>query len=131
MELHLKIIGWILILLACSHALFPKYFNWTSELNALSLMNRQMMYIHTFFIALVVLLMGLLCLTASKAILETSLGHTIALGLCIFWASRLIIQFWGYSAKLWQGKQFETWIHIVFSCLWTYLSLVFFLIYRT
>jgi len=129
MELHLKITGFLLILLSLIHVIFPKYFNWEKELNNLILINKQMMYVHTFFIALVVFLTGLLCLTSSKELIETRLGSRIALGLFIFWMLRLVIQFYGYSSAIWKGKNFETTVHILFSILWTYLSAVFFYTY--
>jgi hypothetical protein len=129
MELQLKIIGAILIVLALIHVIFPRYFHWKKELSSLSLINREVMYVHTFFIALVVFLMGLLCLTSSPEIVATPLGKRIALGLGIFWLCRLFIQFFGYSSELWRGKFFETVVHIVFSILWMYLSVVFFGIY--
>jgi hypothetical protein len=129
MEVHLKIIGCVFIALALVHIVFPKYFNWAKELSTLSLINRQMMVVHTFFIALTVFLMGVLCLTSSTALLETTLGKKISLGLGIFWIVRLFIQFFGYSTTLWKGKKLETIIHIVFSLLWTYLSVIFVTIY--
>ena len=125
METHYKIIGTLLIVLAIIHVIFPKYFNWTTELKSISLINRQMMYVHTFFIALVVFLMGLLCLSSSNDLIETEFGQRITLGLGIFWATRLVVQFFGYSSKLWKGKEFETTVHILFSLLWAYLSVVF------
>lgn len=125
MEIHFKIIGTLLIALALVHIVFPKYFNWKEELKSLSLINRQMMTVHTFFIALTLFLIGLLCLTSSSELVETNLGKKISLGLGIFWIFRLFIQFFGYSNDLWKGKKFETLIHIVFSLLWTYLSFIF------
>lgn len=125
MEIHFKIIGFSLVTLAFVHAIFPKYFNWKEELKSLNLINRQMMTVHTFFIALMVFLMGLLCLSSATEIIETKLGKTFLLGLGIFWSFRLFIQFFGYLTKLWKGKTFETIIHILFSLLWTYLSVVF------
>ena len=125
MEIHLKIIGLLLCVLALAHVAFPRYFNWKTELQTLSLINRQMMIVHTFFIALTVFLMGLLCFTSSKELINTRLGQTIALGFAIFWSIRLLIQFFGYSAELWKGKTLETSIHIIFSLLWLYLSYVF------
>lgn len=129
MELHLKFIGIILMALALVHAIFPKYFQWKQELQSLSLINRQLMYVHTFFIALVVFLMGLLCLSSAPEIVATPFGRKISLGLGFFWLCRLLIQFFGYSPALWRGKPFETIVHIVFSLLWTYLSIVFIWIY--
>jgi len=72
MDIHLRIIGIALIILGSLHIIFPWYFNWKTELERLSLVNRQIMQIHTFFIALVVLLMGALCLVAPQAPRYTS-----------------------------------------------------------
>ena len=129
MLIHLKIAGILLVILALIHIAFPKYFNWNKEQKYLSLINKQMMCAHTFFIALVVLLMGVLCLTTATELLTTSLGKKIALGLAIFWSIRLFAQFFFYSSKLWKGKKFETVIHLLFSLLWIYLSSIFFAIY--
>ena len=129
MELHLEVIGIILILLALIHIIFPKYFNWKEDLGSLSLINREVMYVHTFFIAVTVFLMGVLCFTSAPDLIKTSLGNKIMLGFGIFWISRLFIQIFGYSSSLWKGKPFETIVHIVFCLLWIYLSSVFFWIY--
>ena len=129
MEIHFKIIGFLLMALALVHVIFPKYFNWKEDLKSMTLVNREMMIIHTFFIALTVFLMGLLCVTSSTELIETYLGKRISLGLGVFWFARLLIQFFGYSSALWKGKRFETLVHIVFSLVWIYLSFVFFLNY--
>lgn len=129
MELHLKIIGVLLMLLALLHIIFPRYFKWKLELGAISHINRQMMYVHAFFIAFGVFLMGLLCLTSANELMTTVLGRRISFGLAIFWSARLIIQFFGYSSFHWRGKRFETTVHILFAVLWTYLSGAFLLTY--
>lgn len=125
LSIHLKFIGTLLTGLALVHVIFPRYFKWKEELASLSLINRQMMQVHTFFIALMVFFMGLLCLTSADDLINTPLGKTISLGFGIFWFIRLCIQFFGYSSQLWKGKRFETIVHVVFSVLWVYLSLVF------
>jgi hypothetical protein len=129
MELHLKIIGFCLIGLGLVHAIFPRQFNWKQELSSLSIMNREMMYVHTFFIAFTLFLVGLLCLTSATDLINTTFGKRISLGLGIFWTLRLFVQFFGYSSKTWRGKPLETKVHILFSIFWTYLSAIFFLIY--
>jgi len=129
MEWQIKIIGCLFILLAFLHVFFPKYFNWRVELGSLSLINRQMMYVHLFFIAFGVFLLGLLCLTSSHTLSSTGLGRHLCLGLGIFWAVRLYVQFFVYSGALWKGKTFETIVHIFFSLLWAYVSTIFFLAY--
>lgn len=127
MEIHFKIIGILLMLLALIHIGFPKRFNWIHELKSLSLMNRQMMVIHTMFIGLTIFLMGALCFLCSTELVTSTLGKKISIGLSIFWLVRLFVQFFGYSSELWKGKTFETWIHILFSLLWTYISTIFIL----
>ncbi len=128
MELHLKFIGCILIALSMMHINFPKRFNWSEEFSRVSLLNRQMMFVHTLFIALVVFLIGVLCLTSAKELVQTDLGKRICFGIFIFWFARLVTQFFGYSSLLWKGKRYETTVHIVISILWVYLSAVFFLV---
>lgn len=125
MEIHFKAAGVLLLLLAGLHAIFPKYFKWEAELRSLSLINRQMFCVHTFFIALSLLLMGLLCLTSAQELTTTPLGRKISLGFVIFWMARLVIQFFGYSAELWKGKRLETVLHIIATLLWIYFCWVF------
>lgn len=128
MYFQLKIIGFLLLALALVHIVFPKYFQWRKELASLSLINRQMLMVHTFFIALTVFLIGLLCLVSTNELIDTMLGRNISFGLGIFWTIRLFIQFFGYSSKLWKGKTFETSVHLLFIFLWSYLSYIFFAI---
>ncbi|MBO9730770.1 MAG: hypothetical protein J7623_19170 [Chitinophaga sp.] len=129
MELHLNIVGYLLILLSLLHCFFPTYFNWKKEFAAVSLLSRQIMYVHTFFIGLIIFLMGICCISAATDLLQTRLGHLLALGCFIFWVIRLLFQFFVYSPRLWKGKRFETYIHVIASLLWCYLSIVFFLVY--
>jgi hypothetical protein len=126
MIIHLKIAGGLLVLLAMLHVGFSRYFQWRKEFAAVSLINRQMMYFHAFFLALIVLLMGILCLLCAKDLASTHLGHQIDLGLALFWMIRLVVQFFGYSTVLWRGKRFETLTHVLFSILWLYLTMIFF-----
>lgn len=125
MELHLKIIGILLIILGIIHIGFAKYFNWKLELSNLSLINRQMMQTHTFFIALTVFLMGILCFCCAEDLTQTHLGRKISIGMAVFWTCRFFFQLFVYSPKLWRKKRFETIIHVLFTLLWIYFSLIF------
>ncbi len=125
MHFIIKIIGWTLIVLGLAHFYFPRHFKWNDELKRLSLLNRQIMSVHNFFIMLTVLLMGLLCVTSTELLLTTELGKRMMLGLAIFWGCRFFIQFFWYSPELWKGKRFETIVHLCFSCFWLLLTVVF------
>lgn len=127
MEIHLHILGIINIILAAIHLAFPTYFNWREDLRPLSLINRQMMQVHTFFIGLTVFGIGLLSLFCATELIQTPLGNKLCFGLIVFWGLRLIFQFFVYSGQLWKGKRFETGMHIVFSGLWLYSAAVYFL----
>lgn len=131
MLLHLKLIGSTCVVLALIHVVFPSYFNWKRDLKPVSLVNRQIMYVHTFFVALVVFLIGILCLTSATDLVSTALGKRVSLGLAIFWGLRLLFQFFVYSPALWRGKRFETGIHLLFSAMWAYFTAVFFTVYWT
>jgi hypothetical protein len=131
MEAHLKIAGILLIVLACVHIVFPQRFEWKKDLRGLTLINRQMMYVHTFFVFVMVLLMGVLCLLCTDDLVHTRLGRQVSFGLCVFWGLRLFFQFFVYSPKLWRGKLFETTMHVVFALLWVYLTGVFFLVWNS
>jgi len=124
--LHLRIIGVSMIALALVHIDFPRRFGWKTELAPLSLISRQLMQVHTFFIALVVLMVGVLCaFSAQELASPTPLAKTIAGGLAIFWAIRWVCQFFVYSPALWRGKPFETTMHVFFGLTWTYYVGVF------
>lgn len=125
MDTLLKTAGVLLVALALFHAVLPGYFKWRDELRGITLLTRQIHYIHTFFIGLTLLLMGLLCLTRSAELLHTPLGRSVCLGFAVFWLCRWVIQFFGYSASHWRGKRLETAVHVVFALLWTFFTAVF------
>ena len=131
MELHLIVIGICLICLGLVHAIFPKQFKWKEELSLISIVNRDMMYVHTFFIAFTLVLVGLFCLTSTNEIINTPLGKRVALGLGIYWIARFLVQFFGYSSKTWRGKRKETTVHILFAIFWAYISVVFIMIFAS
>ncbi len=130
MEIYLKIAGIILIILGIVHIAFPRRFSWKKELAGLSLINKQMMVVHTFFIALTVFMMGVLSLFYSSELISTPFGRVISLGLAIFWFIRLVFQFFVYSKELWKGKTFETIMHIIFALIWIYLTVVYYMTFR-
>lgn len=125
MWIHLKIIGWLLMLLSLLHVFVPGYLNWKKDLAPLSLMNRQMMQTHMIFIAITVFAIGLLCVSSTEDLLTTPLGQKLCLGLAVFWALRLFFQFFVYSSELWRGKRFETFIHVLAVGFWGYMVVVF------
>lgn len=123
---HLRLVGLSLLILAFAHLDFSKRFRWREELARISLLNRQIFYVHSFFICLVLVQMGLLCLLAPQTLLEhTALGLYVAFAFTSFWLIRLWSQWFVYDWRLWSGKRFETSMHVAFTLLWSYYVAVF------
>jgi hypothetical protein len=123
---HLRFVGALLVFLGLAHAAFPRRFGWKNELQNVSLLTRQIFYVHHFFVAFVVTLQGVLCLFWAQELLAPSpLARLLLAGLVIFWATRWLFQFFVYDKRLWQGDTFNTRMHLLFSLLWTYLVVVF------
>ena len=126
LEIVLRVAGVSLLALSLLHFEFPRRFRWREELAAISLLNREIFYVHTFFVCLTVAGMGVICALAPGVLLErTRLGAWVTAGGTLFWAARLYIQFFIYSASHWRGRRFERGVHIAFSLLWTFYTAVF------
>lgn len=122
----MRFTGASLIGLAALHVFMPKRFRWKEEMARVSLLNRQIFYVHCVFICLVLVGMGLLCLVAPGSLLErTELGRWVAVGFASFWGCRLAFQWLVYDATLWRGKPFETLMHWLFTGLWLVYTGVF------
>jgi len=126
LELHLKIVGALFLFLFVLNLIVPFHFGWKQELKQVSLLTRNVFFVHGFFIAMSVLAFGLLCLFFTETLIERSTLATLVLGfLTTFWVIRLYMQWFVYDRTLWRGLRFETWVHFVFTAQWAYITAVF------
>ncbi len=124
--LHLKIVGALLLALGLAHSMFGRYFKWRKELAQLSLLTRQMFLVHSFFIALLVAMVGGCSLFYTKALLGSgALSRVVLTGFVVFWLFRLVFQFFVYDPAIWRGRRFYTVMHVAFSTLWVYVVLTY------
>ena len=79
------------------------------------------------FIVLILVLFATLLLTCTDALLVPGdvLARAVLAGLTIFWFLRLLTQWFVYDSALWRGHRFNTAMHVIFSCLWSYFTVVF------
>lgn len=125
-EICLRAAGLLMLGLSTLHLVFPKRFEWKRDLAQLTLLNRQIFYVHTVFVCLVLLWMGALALLDPAALLERGrLASWVNGGCAGFWFARLCTQHFGYSAELWRGKPLETLVHWLFTGFWVFLTAVF------
>lgn len=126
LHIHLQIVGCFLVLLGLSHAFMNRYFGWAKELAGISLLTRQIFYVHAFFVALGVTLGGLVSLAFPTQLLSaTPLNRAILAAMAFFWFCRLLAQFFVYDAALWRGNPARTRIHVAFSLLWFYVTTIY------
>lgn len=126
LELHLRIAGLLLLLLAAVHPLFPRELGWKEDLAKLTLINRQIFLVHVGFIALMLVLMGCLALfLAGDLVAPSRLARAVLGGLALFWGLRLLTQQLIYDRSHWRGHRRNTAIHLALTLLWLYLTAVF------
>lgn len=126
LALCLRIAGAGLILLSALHLPLARRLKWKEEAARMSRLNESVFHVHTFFICLVLVAMGLPCLIDPSVLLEKSpAGAWGAWSLCAFWSARLWCQWFVYRPSWWQGLRFEMSMHWLFSFVWLYLSVLF------
>jgi hypothetical protein len=117
-------VGLILFGLGAVHAALPRVLVWRSDLSGASLLNREVSYVHCYFIGLACLLWGLLALTAGPALLAPGpLARSVLIGAVVFWASRLVIQVAVFNHHACRSGRWLV-LSVAGTGLWLYLTLV-------
>jgi hypothetical protein len=123
--LNLRLAGAVILVLVAAYPIYPKWFGWRQELERVSLLTRQVFFVHCGFIVLLLALQAVLLLKFPQAVMEkSSAAQALLLGMTAFWIYRLIAQLLIYSPRLWTGNRLHTVVHVVFTALWAYLTAV-------
>jgi hypothetical protein len=126
LTLLLRVAGIGLILLAVLHVPIGRHLKWREEAPLMSPVNASIFRVHTFFICLVLVLMGLPCLLDPLVFLERSRAAIwLSSSFAVFWITRLYVQWFVYTADLWRGKKMETIVHAWFTVFWLFLATLF------
>ncbi len=122
----LRLAGAGLILLAIVHIPMARHLKWGEEARRMSLTNASIFHVHTFFICVVLVLMGAPALLAPQIFLDRSpAGLWMTWSFAVFWALRMLVQWFVYPSAMWRGKRAETIMHVAFSFVWLALTLLF------
>lgn len=123
---NLRASGVLLAGLVVLNTLVPRRFGWREDLARLSPINSEIFQVHAIFLVVTLALFSALLLTSADALLErTRLARAVLAGLTLFWALRMLVQWFYYSPSLWRGHRFNTVMHVLFSGLWIYMTGVF------
>jgi hypothetical protein len=123
---NLRVAGALLLCVAAAHVVLPRALGWTVELRGVSLLTRQVSYVHTYFIGLMCGLFGLVAIFLARDLLAPDrLAPAVLLGAVAVWGSRLVIQLWVFDPSLWRGRSLTVLGHVAFVTLWGYETVVF------
>ena len=128
LELGLRAAGVILVGLALGHAWFPRRFRWKEGLAGLALLDRQLMHVHTLFIAVTVGFFGVLSFLLAGAVEDGDRGglaFALLAGFAAFWGLRLAVQLLVFDRRLWRGHRGRTAIHLLLALLWSCLTALY------
>jgi hypothetical protein len=88
-------------------ALVPKVLNWTSSLASLDRLSRQLIWVHGAFIVLVIIGFGLISILYPAELAAGSpLDRGVCLFIAVFWAARLLVQFFVFDARPFLATRF-------------------------
>jgi hypothetical protein len=124
--LHLRVAGLAVVAVGLAHAALPRVLGWRVELASVSLLTRQVAYVHSAYIGLTCVFLGAIPAFAPELLVTRSaLATWLLTGLVGFWGSRLFVQVGVYDPELWHGNGARTAAHVAFLGLWTYETLAY------
>ncbi len=122
---HLRCTGVILILLGLAHGGFGRRLNWQTDLQKLSLVNRQIFLVHCFYVALLLVMLGSLSLFMTPSLLlGNALSRAILGASTLWWGIRLYIQWFVFERALWRENRFNRRVHYLLTSFWVYFTVV-------
>lgn len=100
---------------------------WKPELQRMSLLLREVFYIHMWFIAITLGIFGGLTLAFAPQLVEgNALGAALAAAIGAFWLVRTVLQVTWYSASHWRGRPGRTVIHFTLLVVYGAMALTYF-----
>jgi len=124
----LKIVAVLQLSVAVLNLFLPRILKWRKDLEQLSLLPRQVFYVHSWFISITLALFGILTFRfADQMALGTDeLALWLAGAVGLFWGIRTIVQMVYYSPSHWLGKTDRTIVHVMLLLVYGAMSAAYF-----
>jgi hypothetical protein len=113
LELLLQVIAISQIALAALSLSLSRILHWESDIDRMPLLVREVFEIHAWFIALTLVIWGVLTWTfaGEMAHAPTGLSRWLCGAIGFFWGLRCVLQWTHYSWSHWRGQPSRTVIH--------------------
>jgi hypothetical protein len=114
MEMALIGCAVIQIAVAVLNLFLVRILGWTSDLERMSLLPRQVFHVHVVFISMTLLIFGVLTVRFHDIMAGglDPVASWLAGGIALFWGIRTVMQVTYYSASHWRGKTALTIAHV-------------------
>ena len=121
--LNLRISGIALALLGLAHGLFGRFLDWGTDLSKLTVLNRQIFLVHTFYIGYFVTALGILDVCFAQTLMRPEpLSRFLLSVMTLTWAVRLVIQLFVWDKAIWRDNFFRSNVHYGLILFWTYVT---------
>jgi hypothetical protein len=116
LELFLRLAALAQLGVVLLNLFLVRLMNWRADLEAMSLLIREVFQIHIYFISITLAIFGVLTWRFAPDIATAAhpLCVWLAAGIGIFWAIRSVMQWSHYSTVHWRGDRLRTVIHWTF-----------------
>ncbi len=102
----------------------PRVMNWRRELQLLSPLSRQIVWVHGGFIAGLILAFGILTLVLAEP-MAAGRERTLTGVIGAFWLARVLVQLFYYPPNIWPAVWWARWGRHALTLLFTYWATVY------
>lgn len=122
----LQFAGVSMVCLALAHLSFSRMLNWREDLRKLTAINRQVFIVHTVFLAIGILMLGVDCIFFSQTLTDRSqLAMVATASFAMCWFSRLVCQLFIFTGPISENSKLEAVLRICGTSLWTFYTALF------
>ena len=126
LDTQLRLVGAVLVTLGLAHIALPRALDWPTHFTVLPALTRRIVHLHTFFIGVMCVLLGLVPLVLTAELLAPDrLGIAVLAAECVFWGLRWCAQFVAFPAAVWRTSRLYVTGYVGTALLWTWIVGVF------